>query len=264
MNKIIGSTIAIIIVAGSAAYYFYFQKAEEAEPAPPPLPAVVLEIPEPQTEPAIDPIVREEPAPEPEPEAEPLPPLMDSDPVIAATISGVVGSSAFDQLFNVQEIVQHIVATVDNLPRKKLSQKIIPVKAVVGDFGVEGETDSLKVSAGNYSRYAPYVSMIAAANTGEVVDSYRRFYPLFQEAYQQLGYPDGDFNDRMLAVVDHLLATPDVTEPVYLIKPEAFYVFEDPDLEALSAGQKTLIRMGNTNAATIKSKLQEFRYAVSM
>jgi len=264
MNKVIGSMIALVVAAGSAAYYYYFHMVEEPAPAPPPLPVVVEQVPEP----VIEPIAREtpapEPQPEPEPEPEPLPALMDSDPVMAATIAGLVGSPAFDQLFNVQEIVQHIVATVDNLPRRKLSQKIIPIKAVAGEFGVVGESESLKVSAGNYSRYDPYVNMIAAARTGEVVDSYRRFYPLFQEAYRELGYPEGDFNERLIAVVEHLLATPDVADPVYLIKPEAFYIFEDPDLEALSAGQKALIRMGSSNASTLKSKLEEFRYAVAM
>ena len=266
MNKSTGLIIAIVVVAGSAAYFYYFHMQQAQEPAPPPLPVVAEEIPtpEPELEPVIEPIVREAPEPEPEPEPEPLPALSDSDPVMAAMIAGVVGSPAFDQLFNVQEIVQHIVATVDNLPRNKLSQKINPVKAVAGEFNVEGEQESLKVSAGNYARYDPYVAMIAAANTGEIVDSYQRFYPLFQEAYKELGYPDGDFNTRLIAVVDHLLATPDVADPVYLIKPEAFYIFEDPDLEALSAGQKAMIRMGGVNASTVKSKLEEFRIAVSM
>jgi hypothetical protein len=192
-----------------------------------------------------------------------LPALADSDAVIAATITSLVGSSAFDQLFNVQEIVQHIVATVDNLPRRKVSQKIIPVKPAAGDFAIEGEQQSLKISTANYDRYNAYITLVTATDTTELAASYQRFYPLFEEAYAQLGYPDGGFNARLINVIDHLLATPEVAEPVYLIKPEAFYQFEDPDLEALSAGQKALIRMGNNNAAAVKSKLEAFRAAVS-
>lgn len=260
MNKLSLTLIGIVVAVGAAAYYYYFHTQRVPEPVPPPLPVIVEEQPAP-TEPVIEPIVRE--APEPEPEPEPLPTLVDSDPVIAATIAGLVGSPVFDQLFNDQEIVQHIVATVDNLPRRKLSRKIIPVKTVAGDFGVEGEQASLKVSNGNYARYEPYVAMIAAVDTRELVDSYQRFYPLFQEAYRDLGYPDGDFNERLVTVVEHLLATPDISDPVYLIKPEAFYIFEDPDLEALSAGQKVLLRMGGSNATVVKSKLEEFRFEVS-
>lgn len=263
MNKITSSIIVIIVAGGAAAYYYYFHMQQAPEPTPPPLPAIVEEKPAPISRPIVETSDPELPPAEPEPEPEPLPNLGDSDPVIAATLAGLVGNSAFDQLFNVQEIVQHIVATVDNLPRRKLSQKIIPVKSVTGDFTVEGEQASLKVSAGNYARYDPYVALITATDTTELVDSYHRFYPLFQEAYTELGYPEGDFNERLISVVDHLLGTPDVTDPVYLIKPEAFYIFEDPDLEALSAGQKALIRIGGNNASAIKSKLEEFRLAIS-
>jgi len=263
MNKLTLSFIGIVVAVGAAAYYYYFHTQRVAEPIPPPLPVIVEEQPT-LPEPVIEPIVRKAPEPEPEPEPELLPALVDSDPAIAATIAGLVGSPAFDQLFNVQEIVQHIVATVDNLPRRKLSRKIIPVKTVAGDFGVEGEQASMKVSAGNYARYEPYVAMITAVNTRELVDSYQRFYPLFQEAYRDLGYPDGEFNERLLTVVEHLLSTPDISDPVYLIKPEAFYIFEDPDLEALSAGQKVLVRMGGDNSSLIKSKLEEFRKAIAL
>ena len=44
-----------------------------------------------------------------------------------------------------------------------------------------------------------------------------------------------------------------------LIKPEAYYLFADEDLESLSAGQKILIRMGPDNAARVKAKLVEIR-----
>ncbi len=55
----------------------------------------------------------------------------------------------------------------------------------------------------------------------------------------------GSVNDRLIEVIDNLLATPDVEGPVYLTKPEAVYLFEDPELEALTAGQKVLLRMGS-------------------
>lgn len=60
-------------------------------------------------------------------------------------------------------------------------------------------------------------------------------------------------------VIDSLLATPDVQAPIRLIKPEAFYLYADPELEALPAGQKVLLRMGSTNTGRVKPKLQEIR-----
>jgi hypothetical protein len=77
-----------------------------------------------------------------------------------------------------------------------------------------------------------------------------------------MGYADGEFNQRLAAVIDELLATPDVTDPVNLVKPEAFFLFIDPDLESLSAGQKIMLRMGSGNAARVKLKLSEIKAAL--
>jgi hypothetical protein len=38
-----------------------------------------------------------------------------------------------------------------------------------------------------------------------------------------------------------------------------FYQFADPDLERRSAGQKIMMRIGNENASTLKTKLREIR-----
>ena len=41
------------------------------------------------------------------------------------------------------------------------------------------------------------------------------------------------------------------------------YQYADPKLEALSSGQKLLLRIGPDNEATIKAKLRELRAAVA-
>jgi Protein of unknown function (DUF3014) len=41
------------------------------------------------------------------------------------------------------------------------------------------------------------------------------------------------------------------------------YEFADPALEARSAGQKIMIRMGSENAAKVKAKLREIRREVT-
>jgi hypothetical protein len=63
----------------------------------------------------------------------------------------------------------------------------------------------------------------------------------------------------LIEVIDHLLATPEVRDPVRLVQPRVMYEYADPQLQALSAGQKVLIRMGAANAAVVKTKLRELR-----
>ena len=82
---------------------------------------------------------------------------------------------------------------------------------------------------------------------------------MFQEAYESLAHPPQYFNDRMIEVIDHLLATPEVAGPVALAQPNVLYQFADPKLESMSAGQKVLVRMGAENAKVVKDKLRELR-----
>ena len=56
-----------------------------------------------------------------------------------------------------------------------------------------------------------------------------------------------------------MLAAPEVQGPVKLTRPKVFYQFADPELEALPAGQKILIRIGAGNATKVKAKLREIR-----
>jgi hypothetical protein len=105
--------------------------------------------------------------------------------------------------------------------------------------------------------------MVQSADTRQLAELYFHYYPLFQQAYEDLGYPDKYFNDRFVQVIDHLLETPSPSGPVRLTQPRVFYEFADPSLEERSAGQKLLIRMGNENATKIKAKLRELRALIA-
>jgi len=106
------------------------------------------------------------------------------------------------------------------------------------------------------------VDIVAGTDAETIAATYRRFYPLFQKAYVEIGYPDGYFNDRVVEVIDHLLLTPEPGEPILLVRPLVLYQFADKELEALSSGQKLLIRMGGANAAEIKKVLQNLRLRI--
>ena len=59
------------------------------------------------------------------------------------------------------------------------------------------------------------------------------------------------------------IRTPQITGPIELVRPNVMYVFADPKLEALPAGQKLLIRMGADNATVVKAKLMELRAIIT-
>ena len=202
--------------------------------------------------------------PENRPELVPLPPLGESDEYFKLEVVDVFGDVIEDMLTE-SRVIERIVATVDNLPRAHVAERIRPVGRLGDPFLVDGQDGSgeFTISGSNYRRYDALVGIVTSANLQDVTDVYRRFYPLFQKAYVELGYPDGYFNDRLVEVIDHLLEAPQVTGPVELVRPHVLYEFRDPQLEALSSGQKLLIRMGNDNAAAVKRTLRELRAYVT-
>lgn len=177
----------------------------------------------------------------------------------AERIAALVGPERFAAMFIPEDFVRNVVATVDNLPRQKVASRIVPAKPPTGEFAVVGGEGHRVLGAANYARYAPWIELVDSLDPDAAVDLYRRLYPQFQSAYEKLGNPDAYFNDRVIDVIDHLLATPEPPETIALTRPNVMYEFADPALEAESAGRKLLLRMGPGNAARVKMKLRDIR-----
>jgi len=192
-----------------------------------------------------------------------LPALNDSDTLAHDSLAGVFGREALERYLVPQNLVRHIVVTVDNLPRKKLAVDLRPIKPVAGTTRTDTQGDTLTLSSANYERYAPLVQTLAHADVHTLVGVYRHLYPLFQQSYEDLGYPGKYFNDRVVEVIDHLLQTPEPATPPAVTQPRVFYEYADADLEGRSSGQKLLLRMGPANERLVKAKLRELRAAIA-
>jgi hypothetical protein len=247
--------VAALCVAIVIYYVYSMERSKPAQPAAaqPPAPAAD------EAAPILHPV----PAAPSGSASAALPPLNASDPVITDALSELFGKPAIAEFLVRENVIHHIVATLDNLPRKAAPAQGRPVIPTAGRFITSGPEDAPVVSPDNYKRYAPLVQLLAAADTERLASFYIRFYPLFQSSYESLGNSSVYFNDRLVEVIDHLLTTPDVKGPIKLTQPSVYYQFADPALEGLSAGQKVLIRMGSENAAVVKRKLREFRQKIA-
>lgn len=90
--------------------------------------------------------------------------------------------------------------------------------------------------------------------------AYYQFYePLLDEAYVELGYPEGEFRTVLIQAIDQVLSAPVVEGTVQLNQPEVNYILADPALEALNMLQKQFLRMGPENTQRIQLVLQQFK-----
>lgn len=242
--------VVVLVIGGIAAGFYFWQMERNASPLPASEPPPPAAPPEPQ----IKHPIREAPASD-----EPLPALEDSDDILLGALTGFFGKKAVQEFFEVKELARRFVVTVDNLPRKKVPLRYRLFKPVAGKFLVTGEGENYLSHPDNQRRYNAYVLLTGAVDTKKLVAVYVRFYPLFQEAYVNLGYPQGYFNDRLVEAIDDMLAAPEISGSIKLVRPKVMYLFADPALEELSAGQKIMIRMGVENAVRVKARLREFR-----
>lgn len=219
----------------------------------------------------------EEMAIETETESEPaaLPELDESDDLVSGRLSGLIGQQNVLTFLQVDEFVRRVVATVDNLPRQQAPSAVWPVNPSPQRFTTLKEEGGQEIiHPDNSQRYVPIVRMVEAVDTARAVAMYRNLYPLFQQAYEELGFPGRYFNDRVVAVLDHLIATPvqagplavtlvEVKGEVASTRPWVRYEFADPALQSLSAGSKMLLRTGPDNHRRLRAKLVDLRERIA-
>jgi Protein of unknown function (DUF3014) len=249
--------VAAVVAAAALGIAYYLHVRSTHLPS---IPVAAQPVPPPPEEPAI-----EHPVPEETGDAStsPLPTLGDSDPAMRDALGQVAGNDAVTRYLVPDSVIRHIVVTIDNLPRQKVPVDKRPVVAVAGTFMVDGDELHATLNPQNFARYEPMIEVVRTLDMQRLAHVYLRFYPLFQQVYQDLGYPKGYFNDRLVQVIDSLLATPQITGPIELTRPNVMYTFADRGLEARPAGQKLLLRMGPENAAVIEAKLKELRAIIT-
>jgi DUF3014 family protein len=243
--RVIVAVVVVLALAGAA--FWWWQRS--GQPPPPP-PETKVEAPAAPAGPKY-PVTPDTTAP--------LPTLNESDPAMNEALSGLIGAQAVQRFLNIEGIVRNIVATVDNLPRESVASRLNPVKPVGGTFVTHGKDAQLTIAPENAARYLPLVRLAQSLDAKRVAALYLRFYPLFQQAYEDLGYPGRYFNDRLVEAIDDMLDAPEPDKPVALVVPHVLYEYADPELESLSAGQKIMIRVGRGNEAILKAKLRELR-----
>ena len=282
MNKTVWLGVIIWIALMAAGYYYYTQRqAEQAAVAStdvaPPAPAqattpsaprdrfdesgeprypVTPSKPAPATEPQVaEPQARPARAPEPAP----LPELGNSDRPVEQDLAQVTGREPIESFLVPNRIIERLVVWLTSLDGEAVPLRFRPLRHTPGLFAVEQDGDRLTISTQNPQRYDAQISVLNRIDAASLVAVYLRYYPLFQEAYADLGQSGRHFNDRVIHVIDHLLAAPEISTPIKLVRPKVQYRYADIRLEALSSGQKAMIRIGPTHAKTVKRKLRQIR-----
>lgn len=215
----------------------------------------------------------------PAPRAE-LPPILPNE--VNTAVEQALGHQALAKFLYLEPLARRFVASVDKLGRKPAPDSMWLLRPPPGDFTLAKNRtaeDTSLVAKANSQRYAPFVRWVEAMDTQRLLTLYARLYPVLQQSYVELGHREGQFNDRLIEVIDLLLATPTTKAPLRVqpavldaaakaaisnplgaaTPPRPRFEMADPALESLVTGQKMLLRVGPQHAARLKLKLAALR-----
>lgn len=260
--------LVVVAVAGAGWWMFRPQGEQAASQQPPAFPSQAAQQPAaPQATPqtGTEPTPIQHPIDSPDAADAALPPLADSDAELWSVLQQLAGNDDVLGVLLRDHLIQRIVVMVDNLTKPSIARSALALNALPGELQVQpGENGSVQLLPSNSTRYAPFVQAFSSADPEAVASAYKRLYPLFQQAYAELGEPTAYFNDRLVQVIDSMLQAPEPTLPLTLVPaPNGRYRFADPALEALPVGQKALVRLGPEQAAQVKQQLRRLRAALT-
>ena len=182
----IGMPLLLLVIGGG--YLALQERAPAVIAAPPPPPAA-----EPAVRYPLDGLAEANRAA--------LPTADKLDAYVTAALINLLGQKSVLSMLQTDAFARRVVATVDNLAREHVASRLWPVNPTPGRFSVNIQGGSQVLDSANALRYLPFVQMVESVDLARAVALYARLYPLFQRAYEDLGYPGRYFNDRLVSAL---------------------------------------------------------------
>ncbi len=252
-KKVIYTGIGFILLVALAASLYYLLVIKRAKISPEPQELI-------QTMPLE--IQIEKGSEEKEPDVEPIQVEWDkSDDLVRKLAETLSSHPEFSRWLLSRDLVLKFTAAVDNIAEGQSPRKHMSFFNPREEFGVITRRGRDYMDPAGFKRYSAVADVFSSLNVEQSVVLYRRLYNVIQEAYRDLGYPEGNFQNTLIRAMDELLEVPVIESDIALEKKIISYAIADPELERLSVAQKHLLRMGPRNVRTIQAKLREFRAA---
>lgn len=115
-----------------------------------------------------------------------------------------------------------------------------------------------RVDPATYARWNGAVRALTSVPAADAAQVYVSVKPLFDEAYRELGYPNGDFDEALVRAIRMLNGTPELSADPVLLKRPAYFEHEDAALRSLPPVQKQLLLMGPDHRRDVLAWLRRF------
>lgn len=191
-----------------------------------------------------------------------LPPLDESDALLRDLVSALSKHPMLAWILVNKSIVRSTVLAV-----VQIGDGVTPV----GLFGplkpqtrLQMQTGTSRVDPATYRRWDQALAALTSINTAELAQTYVNTKPLFDQAYRELGHPNGNFDDAIVRAIRTLDATPDIkTDPVLLKRP-GYFEYDDESLRTLLPVQKQLLLLGPAHRERVIAWLRQLAASLAL
>jgi hypothetical protein len=185
-----------------------------------------------------------------------LPSLSASDALLRDLVSALSRHPLVARFLATDGIVRNTVLAVEQIGDGRTPAVPLNVWRPDSRLAVDGTAGRLDPRT--YSRWDPATQSLLSINPRDAAQLYVNVKPLFDEAYRDLGHPNGDFDESIVRALQTLKETPAVTGEPELIRRSGYYEHADPALRALRPVQKQFLLIGPDNRRRVLDWLDQF------
>ncbi|MGH9384075.1 MAG: DUF3014 domain-containing protein [Vicinamibacterales bacterium] len=187
----------------------------------------------------------EAPVAAPAAQAPELPPMDQMDPFLRALLGALSSHPDLASWLASDDLIRQLAAAIDKASRGQSPSRDFKPFAPKTGFMVTKRGNRLAIDPAGYRRYKSLVDGVTAVDASAIAKAYRTVHLRLNEAYRNLGHPNGEVDVAVDAGLTILLDTPVLKDPTYVVEASGVrYKFADAKTEALYGSQKQLLRMG--------------------
>jgi hypothetical protein len=191
------------------------------------------------------------------PEPIDLPPLDASDSLVRQLVGRLSSHPMVARWLATDQLVRNFTVVLVNIADGRTPTRHLEKMRPNGRFAALTDAQGVYINPDGYHRYDAYADAVSGLNPNGTARLYETLKPRIQDAYRELGYPDGDVDAALKRAIVLLLKTPVVDGRIGLRGPPPLYTFTDDRLELLAGSQRQLLRMGPRNERIVQEKLRE-------
>jgi hypothetical protein len=193
-----------------------------------------------------------------------LPKLAESDAMLRELVATLSRNPLLARLLAQRDVVRAAVLTVVQIGDGKTPAVPLAELRPSERLTLVGGGPAGRVDPGSYARWDAAMRAVRSINEADAAQVYVNVKPLFDEAYRELGYPDGDFDDAIVRAIRLLCDTPALTaDPVLMTRPN-YFEHEDAALRSLRPVQKQLLLIGPAHQRDVTGWLRRFAAALDL